>query len=580
MITNKKLIKRIFELIKPYKGKLIIAMFSMVMVSAFGSAQAFIIKPLIDKIFVNKDAQMLNLLPAALLAVFLFKGVFYYIYTSVLDITGQSIIRDLREQIFRHIHSLPISFFHKTPTGELIARVINDATIIQTAVSRALVGVLKDFFQIVGLLGVVFYMNWKLALIAIIFLPLSFIPVAHFGRKFRKLSTTNQQTVAQVSNLLHETITGQRIVKAFGMEKYEANRFHLVIEKLFGVIVKDIKINSLQHPLMETLGGIGFAAIIWYGGHQVLEGQSTPGTFLAFLASIIMIYDPIKGISNINSPVQQGLAAATRVFELLDTQPEIQDRPDALELPPFHDTIEFDNVTFSYDGKVDVLKNINLTVKAGEVIALVGSSGGGKTTLANLVPRFYDVTGGQVRIDGHNIKDVTFRSLRQQIGVVTQQTILFNDTVKDNIAYGEPDRSMKDVISAAKAAYALDFINELPNGFDTMIGESGCRLSGGQQQRISIARAILKDAPILILDEATSALDTESEREVQKALENLMKNRTTFVIAHRLSTIRNADRIIVIKDGAIVEEGSHDDLISKKGFYELLHSMQNTAKIE
>jgi subfamily B ATP-binding cassette protein MsbA len=293
-----------------------------------------------------------------------------------------------------------------------------------------------------------------------------------------------------------------------------------------------------------------------------------------------MIYDPIKGISNINSPVQQGLAAATRVFELLDTQPEIQDRPDALELPPFHDTIEFDNVTFSYDGKVDVLKNINLTVKAGEVIALVGSSGGGKTTLANLVPRFYDVTGGQVRIDGHNIKDVTFRSLRQQIGVVTQQTILFNDTVKDNIAYGEPDRSMKDVISAAKAAYALDFINELPNGFDTMIGESGCRLSGGQQQRISIARAILKDAPILILDEATSALDTESEREVQKALENLMKNRTTFVIAHRLSTIRNADRIIVIKDGAIVEEGSHDDLISKKGFYELLHSMQNTAKIE
>lgn len=573
--ANKKLIKRIFAMVKPYKGRLAVAMLSMVMVSAFGSAQAFIIKPLIDKIFISKDAQMLNFLPAMLLAVFALKGVFYYTYTSVLDITGQSIIRDMREQIFRHVHSLPIAFFQKTPTGELMARVINDATLIQTAVSRALIGVLKDLFQVIGLLGVVFYMNWKLALVSVIFLPICIIPVAHFGRKFRKLSTTNQQTVAQISNLLHETITGQRIVKAFGMEKYEAHRFHQVIEKLFAVIVKDIKINSLQHPLMETLGGIGIAAIIWYGGHQVLVGQSTPGTFIAFLTSIIMIYDPIKGISNINSPVQQGLAAATRIFSLLDTKPEIEDRSDAVEMPPFEDRIEFYHVTFSYDGNVDVLKDINLSVKAGEVLALVGSSGGGKTTMANLVPRFYDVTGGQISIDGRNIKDVTFRSLRKQIGVVTQQTILFNDTVKNNIAYGEPDRAMEDIVSAAKSAHALDFIKELPNGFDTIIGESGCRLSGGQQQRISIARAILKDAPILILDEATSALDTESEREVQKALENLMKDRTTFVIAHRLSTIRNADRIIVIKDGRIEEEGSHDDLIGKKGVYEMLHSMQH-----
>ncbi len=573
-MINKKLYLRIFELIKPYKRSFIIAMFSMFMVSAFGSAQAFIIKPLIDKIFIDKDAQMLNLLPIVLVSVFALKGIFYYTYTSVLDITGQSIIKDLREAIFKHVHELPIAFFHKMPTGELISRVINDATLIQMAVSRALIGVLKDVFQVIGLVGVIFYMNWKLALMSIVFLPLAFIPVAHFGRKFRKLSTTNQQTVAQISTLLHETITGQRIVKAFGMEKYEAGRFARVVDKLFRVIVKDIKINSLQHPLMECFGGVGIAAVIWYGGHQVLVGESTPGTFIAFLASLIMIYDPIKGISNINSPVQQGIAAATRIFGLLDTKPTITNRPDALELPPFEDHIEFKNISFSYDGDVDVLKNINLKIKAGEVLALVGSSGGGKTTLANLVPRFYDVTQGQILVDGLDVKDVTLQSLRRQIGVVTQQTILFNDTVKNNIAYGEPDCPMGAIENAAKAAHALDFITELPDGFDTVIGESGCRLSGGQQQRISIARAILKNAPILVLDEATSALDTESEREVQKALENLMKNRTTLVIAHRLSTIRNANRIIVIKDGQIIEEGNHESLLEKNGVYEMLHSLQ------
>ena len=574
-MTNKQLFFRIYSLVKPYKKRLLIAMVSMVMVSIFGSAQAFIIKPLIDKIFINKDELMLNFLPIMLVSVFVLKGVFYYTYTSVLDITGQSVIKNLRESIFRHIHSLPISFFHNTPTGELIARVINDATLIQTAVSRALVGVLKDVFQVIGLLGVIFYMNWQLALMSIVFLPLAFIPVAHFGRKFRKLSTTNQQTVAQISNLLHETITGQRIVKAFGMEKYESKRFAVIIGNLFEVICKDIKINSLQHPLMEAIGGIGIAAIIWYGGHQVIDGVSTPGTFIAFLTSLILIYEPIKGISNINSPVQQGLAAATRVFELLDTKPSIIDKPDAKELPPFNDHIELKKISFSYDGNEDVIKDISIKIKAGEVLALVGSSGGGKTTLANLVPRFYDVTKGQVLIDGINIQDVTFRSLRKQIGVVTQQTILFNDTVRNNIAYGEPDLAIDDIKAAAIAAHALEFIENLPDGFDTIIGESGCRLSGGQQQRISIARAILKDAPILILDEATSALDTESEREVQKALENLMKGRTTLVIAHRLSTIRNADRIVVIKEGQIFEEGTHATLLQNKGVYEMLHSMQH-----
>lgn len=570
-IRDRALVSRLLSLVRPYRRRLAVAMISMVMVSAMGSAQAYIIKPLIDKIFINKDAVMLNLLPALLIGVFLVKGVFYYLYTFLLDTTGQAIVRDLRKQVFNHIHTLPLSFFHHTPTGELIARVVNDATLIQMAVSRALVGVLKDAFQVIGLLGVIFYLNWKLALLALFVLPLAAVPVAHFGRKFRKLSITNQQTVARISNLLHETITGHRIVKAFGMEAYEAKRFSRTIDALFDVIVRDIRINSLQHPTMECIGGLAMAAVIWYGGHQVIAGDSTPGSFIAFLTALIMIYDPIKGVANINSPVQQGMAAAGRIFGLLDIRPEITDRPGAGDLPPFNDRIVLDQVRFSYDGKTEVLRGIDLTIKRGEVIALVGPSGGGKTTIANLIPRFFDVTAGAIRIDGHDIREVTVASLRRQIAMVTQETILFNDTVRNNIAYGDPDRPMEDIVAAAKAANAYAFIMALPNGFDTVIGESGARLSGGQKQRLSIARAILKDAPILILDEATSALDTESEREVQKALEVLMQNRTTLVIAHRLSTIKNADRIVVIQDGRIVEQGTHTELLQANGEYAALH---------
>ena len=568
------LIKRLLKLTRPYRSQLVTATVCMVLVSGLASSQAYLIKPLLDEIFVNKDRWLLNVFPFLLIAVFFLKGVFNYISVSLLDTIGQKIIRDIRKNIFEHIHNLPISFFHNTPTGELMARVINDATLIQTAVSRALIGVFKDLFQVFGLVGVVFYLNWKLALASFVFLPLSFVPVAHFSRKFRRFSTTNQQIVAQVSNLMHETITGHRIVKAFGMEKYEAKRFSDTLDRLFTVIVKDIRMNSLQSPLMEFLGGLGITAVIWYGGHQVITGQSTPGIFFAFVTSMIMIYNPIKGVSNINSPVMQGLAAATRIFTLLDTQPSIQDKPGATPLPPFREAIAFNDVTFSYDAKHPVLKNINLRVRNGEVIALVGTSGGGKTSLVNLIPRFFDVDSGSITIDGHDLRNVTMKSLRNQIAIVSQQTILFNDTIKNNIAYGDPDRSMEEIIAAAKAAHALDFINGFPEGFDTLIGESGARLSGGQQQRISIARALLKNAPILILDEATSALDTESEREVQTALENLMQNRTTFVIAHRLSTIRNADRIIVIQDGRIVEEGRHEDLLASNGVYTTLHTMQ------
>lgn len=573
-MSNQELIKRIIILVKPYRRTLLIAMISMVIVSIMGSAQAYIIKPLIDKIFISKDSLMLNMLPVALILVFLIKGVFYYTYTSLMDTTGQRIITDLRKSIFAHIHALPISFFHNIPTGELISRVINDATLIQMAVSRSLVGVLKDLFQIFGLLGVVFYLNWRMAVVAVIFLPLAIIPIANFGKKFRRLSVNSQQTVAKVSSILHETITGHRIVKAFGMEQYETNRFSCMVERLFEIIVKDIKINSLQHPIMELFGGLGVGAVIWYGGHQVINGQSTAGTFLAFLTSLALIYEPIKGVSNINSPVQQGLAAAARVFGLLDITPAISDCPGACTISPFQKEILFQDVSFGYDGQTMVLKHINLTVKAGEVLALVGPSGGGKTTLVNLIPRFFDISDGKLLIDGHDVREITVKSLRAQIAIVSQQTILFNDTVRNNISYGDPDRDDAEIVAAAKAANAFDFIMQLPDQFATVIGESGSRLSGGQQQRISIARALLKDAPILILDEATSALDTESEREVQKALENLMKDRTTFVIAHRLSTIKNADRILVIQDGKIVEEGGHEELIMRKGVYSMLHDIQ------
>ncbi|MDH3347535.1 MAG: ABC transporter transmembrane domain-containing protein, partial [Desulfobulbaceae bacterium] len=464
--------------------------------------------------------------------------------------------------------------FYSMPTGTLISRVISDVNLMQGAVSNALVSMLRDFFQIVILLGVIFYMNWKLALFSFIILPVSLTSVIYFGRIFRKLSTKSQEETAKVSNILHETITGNRIVKAFGMEEYENKRFRDQVTTLFNIIIKDARLRSVQHPYMEFIGGLAISLIIWFGGNEVIRGTATPGDFFAFLTALIMAYDPVKGVSRINSTVQQGLAAAARVFSLLDIEPDIADKPNAVKLIKFERDITFKDVKFSYNDEEVVLNGINLSVPKGQVLAVVGPSGGGKTTLTNLIPRFFDIQEGTLCVDGIDIRDVSMQSLRHQIAIVSQQTILFNDTVRNNIAYGDPECAIEDIRQAAEAAHALEFIDKLPQGFDTVIGEGGARLSGGQQQRLSIARALLKNRPILILDEATSALDTESEREVQKALENLMKNRTTFVIAHRLSTITNADRIIVVKNGVIVEEGTHDALLAQHGEYELLYRMQ------
>ncbi len=575
-MSDKEILRRLYLIIKPFRGKLIIAMFSMTMVAGFVAVQVYLIKDVLDKVFIERNTFFLNILPFVVILVFLFKSIFYYVYQYLLEVVGQSVIKDLRTKIFHSIHQQPLSFFSKTPTGTLISRVISDVTLMQQCVSNALVGILRDIVQLVILLCYVFYQNWQLSLFSFVILPVAIFPIVKFGRIFRKLSTKTQEEIANVSNILYETITGNRIVKAFSREKYEDDRFRAQIQSLFDVTIRDARFRSMQHPMMELIGGVAIAMIIWFGGYEVINGKMTPGTFFSLMTALIAAYEPVKGISRINSTIQQGLAAAARVFTILDVVPEISNSKNAFKLQPFQQSIQFDNISFSYDKKDVILNDINLKVRSGEALAIVGPSGSGKTTLTNLIPRFLETDSGRLLIDGHDIRDVTLDSLRSQIAMVTQQTILFNDTVSHNIGYGDLDAGEQEIINAADAAHALNFISELPKGFETVIGEGGSRLSGGERQRVSIARALLKNAPILILDEATSALDTESEREVQKALENLMKNRTTFVIAHRLSTIKNADRIIVIKDGRIVEEGTHDELLAQHGEYELLYRMQYT----
>lgn len=573
-MTNKEILARVYQALEPYRSKLIISMVAMMGVALCTGAQTYMVKDLLDKIFIEQNRFYLYSLTIVVVFIFGIKGIFYYTYHFLLEKVGLSVIKDYRARIFEHIHLQPLSFFHNYPTGTLISRVVSDVTLMQQAVSSALVGILRDFFSVVVLMGVVFYLNWKLALFCFLILPVAAFPIIKFSKIFRRLSTKAQEETAQVSNMLYETITGNRIVKAFNMEDHENKRYNNQLQLLFDVTVQDAKFRCLQHPLMEFIGGVAIAIFIWFGGKLVIGGVMTIGEFFALMTSLVVAYDPVKRIGKVNSTVQQGLAAATRIFAILDIVPAISDKPDAIELPPFKSSIEFKGVYFHYEDDTEALSDINLHVPAGQTLAIVGHSGGGKTTLTNLVPRFLDVSKGCITIDGCDIRQVTMRSLRDRIAMVTQQTILFNDTVRNNIAYGSLERSESDLIKAAEAAHALDFIKELPKGFETIIGESGARLSGGERQRISIARALLKNAPILILDEATSALDTESEREVQSALENLMKNRTTFVIAHRLSTIKNADRIIVVNNGRIVEDGTHDELLAHHGEYEQLYNMQ------
>ena len=565
--------KRLLIYLRPYKVRLAWSAVFMILTSALISLQAYLVQPVLDNVFLNKNMKLLLLLPPALVVVVILKGAASYARDYLLGYIGQRIVNDIRDQLYRHLTSLSFSYYTRTPTGVLISRIINDANLVQGALTRAPSSLVQGLFTMAALTVYIIYKDWRLAAFSVLVLPLLGIALSKFSRRFRRTSTEMQEQYGDLTTHLHETIAGIRIVKAFGMEPYENRRFAERNNGLFNSLMRIIKTSAMSSPIMEVINTFGIAMVIFVGGYWIIQGKMTVGEFFSFMTALYFLYRPIKDLNSVNSTVQDGVAAAKRIFEVLDTAPEIRDRAGAVTLLRGFETIEFKNVSFKYEDDL-VLKDIDLTVKAGETIAIVGKSGGGKTTLANLIPRFYDVTGGSIAIDGRDLRDVSITSLRSLMAIVTQQTFLFNDTVKNNIAYGNTAQPFDYVVRAARSAYADEFIQALPRGYETVIGESGVKLSGGQRQRIAIARALLKDAPILILDEATSSLDTQSEREVQKALDTLMQGRTSFVIAHRLSTIMNADRIIVLKDGRIVEQGRHEELLSRGGEYKNLYEQQ------
>ncbi len=553
--------------------RFLLAGFSMLLIAASTSVMGYLLKPVIDEIFINRDSDRLLVFPLVVLAVFLLKSAGAYGQGYYMNYVAQDIIRRLRDKLYDRIQDLPLAFFQQERTGVLMSRITSDVNVLKSMVSTTVTSTLRDTSTIIGLAAVIITMNWRLALIAFVVLPVAFIPVFRLGRKVRRVSTGVQQAMGEMSAFLHETLAGNKIVKAFGMEGHEKKRFFERSHKMFRLEIKGVVVRGLSSPVMEFFGGLAIAFVIWYGGWEVIKGVSTPGTFMAFLTSTMLMYDPIKKLSHLNNSIQQGLAATDRIYDIIETPSTILDPDTPRSMIDGPHELSFDQVYFSYGDEM-VLKGIDLKVGSGRVLALVGMSGGGKSTLANLIPRFYDVTRGAVRIDGIDIREFAVADLRRQIAIVTQEPILFNETVRDNIAYGCPTASREQIEAAARAAYAHEFILRFPRGYDTVVGELGGRLSGGEKQRLCIARALLKNAPILILDEATSSLDSEAEAVVQRALENLMQGRTTVVIAHRLSTIAKADQIAVIADGAIVEQGTHDQLMQHAGEYAKLHAMQ------
>lgn len=566
--------KRILKYVKPYWKRLLLAMFFMLGVAGTTSALAFLVKPALDSIFFEKNRSMLNIMPLAILVAYALKGICNFSQEYHMNYVGQKVVMDIRQALYDHIQRLSLYHFISIPMGQLISRITGDVGVLQASVSRAITSIIKDFFTALGLLCVVFYRDFKLALIAFLVLPFLFIPIFQFGLKTKKYSYRVNVIVGNMLSFLKEYFSGIRIVKVFNLEEKGKKIFSEENEKFFKNYMKQIKVRAVSGPIIELMSAFAIAGVIWYGGRQVILGNATPGNFFSFITALILLYEPIKRLNGSYSTIQEGIGSAKRIFEIMDIASErLIDDKATKELKEFNDSIEFKNVSFKYD-KDYVLKNFNLKVKKGEKIGIVGTSGGGKSTLVNLLPRFYELEEGQILIDNIDIREYTLKSIRSMIAMVTQEVILFNATVRENILYGRDDATLDDVVRSAKNANAHNFIMSFPDQYETNVGEMGEFLSGGERQRIAIARAFIKDAPIVILDEATSALDTQSEREVQKALEELMAGKTCFIIAHRLSTLINMDRIIVLKYGEICEEGSHAELIEKKGEYYKLFTMQ------
>ena len=576
---NQHPLRRLLRFSLPYRGRLFLALIAMLVYAAASTGVAYLIKPIIDNVLPGQAGWPFRVWAALIIGAYLLKGVGSYFSTFLMTDVGQRVVRDIRDRLFRHILDQSAAFFSRRTTGQLMSRITNDVNQVQQAVSETIGDLIREGLTAIGWIVAMFYWDWRLALVSMTGAPLVVYPLVRLGQRVRRSTRRSQEHLEQLSHITAEAFTGQRIVKAFGAEKHEGERFAAASNRLYRVNLKITSTVSVLPPIMELLGGFAIVALLWYGQRRISSPTSgmTPGAFLSFIFAAFMLYTPIKRLSRVNANLQQAIAAATRIFEVLDTHSEVKERPNARPMVPLARGIEFKDVSFAYDdgaGK-SVLKNVTFSARAGQMIAIVGLSGAGKTTLVNLLPRFYDVTGGTILIDGVDIRDVTLKSLRRQIGIVTQETVLFDDTIANNIAYGLPEASRESIELAARAAHAHEFIQALPDKYDARIGERGQRLSGGQRQRLAIARALLKDSPILILDEATSSLDAESELLVQDALANLMRNRTAFVIAHRLSTVRRADAIVALEKGRVAEIGRHEELLARPaGVYAKLYALQ------